>query len=104
MRPSISSPGPQAFRSTCGNSQRMQLRTVARAAIVACTPGATTTGIRIEPLPTVTSPTPISTQTLPLASFACPHGFNPVPGGVFKMGSPDGDGDADEHPEHPMTV
>jgi len=38
------------------------------------------------------------------ASGACPQDMVAVPAGRFQMGSPDGTGDADEHPQHPVAL
>ncbi len=37
-------------------------------------------------------------------STGCPAGFLRIPSGTFMMGSPDTEGDADEHPRHTLTV
>ncbi len=38
------------------------------------------------------------------ASDGCPEGMRRIPGGELFMGSPDGQGVADEHPEHKVAV
>ena len=50
------------------------------------------------PAPTPPPPTP------PPAAASCPQGYARVPGGTFWMGSPDGEGGAEEHPQHQVTV
>jgi formylglycine-generating enzyme required for sulfatase activity len=39
-----------------------------------------------------------------LVASSCPPGFVRVPSGTFMMGSPMSDGDADEHPQHALTL
>ncbi len=39
-----------------------------------------------------------------VATNTCPAGFVRVPSGTFMMGSPDTEGDADEHPRHSLTL
>jgi formylglycine-generating enzyme required for sulfatase activity len=53
----------------------------------------------VSALPSVTAEEPPPTTV-----SRCPKGFVAIPGGTFTMGSPDGEGDADEHPEHKVTV
>jgi formylglycine-generating enzyme required for sulfatase activity len=40
----------------------------------------------------------------PALPRACPAGMAAVPAGTFQMGSPDGAGDADEQPQHEVTL
>jgi formylglycine-generating enzyme required for sulfatase activity len=40
----------------------------------------------------------------PAATASCPAGYASVPAGTFWMGSPDGEGQADEHPQHQVTL
>jgi eukaryotic-like serine/threonine-protein kinase len=39
-----------------------------------------------------------------LAAARCPEGMVPVSAGTFQMGSPNGVGDEDEHPQHQVTL
>lgn len=39
-----------------------------------------------------------------IAPKQCPEGMVHVQAGMFQMGSPDGEGDADEHPQHAVTL
>lgn len=39
-----------------------------------------------------------------LAPQSCPADMTRAPAGTFNMGSPDGEGDADEHPQHAVTL
>jgi sulfatase modifying factor 1 len=58
--------------------------------------------------PALSSPdAPLSgagSQSAGAASTACPEGMVRVPAGTFRMGSPDSEGDADEHPQHEVTL
>lgn len=40
----------------------------------------------------------------PAAPPACPAGMATIPGGTFRMGSPEGEGDSDERPMHLVTL
>ena len=48
------------------------------------------------------SPTPVAPTPSP--SGACPNGMALIPAGTFWMGSPEGSGEADEHPQHLVSV
>ncbi len=46
---------------------------------------------------------PVTPRPVPLGEH-CPSGMVYIPAGTFAMGSVDGDGQADQHPQHPVTV
>ncbi|HEY2366186.1 MAG TPA: SUMF1/EgtB/PvdO family nonheme iron enzyme [Polyangiaceae bacterium] len=56
-------------------------------------------------VPTVTRPLVTATAIATSGAFVtCPAGFARVPGATFMMGSPAGEGAADEHPQHAVAV
>ena len=58
-----------------------------------------------QPKPAPKAQPTISTATKPTLSGAtCPPAMVHVPAGTFTMGSADGVGDADEHPQHQVTL
>ena len=62
---------------------------------------------RTEPSAPVVTPTPAPTAATvvpPAPPPTCPEGMALIPEGTFTMGSPDGQGDSDEHPAHPVHV
>ncbi|HEX3474273.1 MAG TPA: SUMF1/EgtB/PvdO family nonheme iron enzyme [Kofleriaceae bacterium] len=52
----------------------------------------------------VEGPPDAQSQSGGAASGSCPAGMVPIPAGTFRMGSPDGVGDLDEHPQHEVTL
>jgi len=51
-----------------------------------------------------TSGGPGPTEATRGTSGECPESYVRIPAGTFTMGSADGEGEADEHPQHPVTV
>jgi len=61
--------------------------------------------VRPPPPTTTVRPPPTTTIARPTTTAAsCPAGFVFIPGGTFMMGAPSTEGDADEHPQHAVTV
>ena len=57
-----------------------------------------------EPGAVVQSPRDAQSSTGGAPVGLCPIGMVPVPAGTFRMGSPDEIGDANEHPQHKVTL
>ena len=57
-----------------------------------------------EPRPSQLSRPYKSASAMPAALEACPVGYVRIPAGTFQMGSPEGEGEENEHPQHPVTV
>jgi len=69
--------------------------------------GGAPTPIQRVPPATVVAPTPPpspATTVPPVPAPTCPEGMALIPAGTFMMGSPEGEGSAAEHPQHPVSL
>jgi formylglycine-generating enzyme required for sulfatase activity len=58
----------------------------------------------VPPAPPDHAPAPTDGTQATSPSGGCPLGMVPIPSGTFQMGSPDGEGEDSEHPQHAVTL